>query len=121
MEFLSTKRPIVECSIGGKPANFLLDTGASVAFIDRTFINEYALTEGKKYHGSVVGAGGTMRSVRYCHSLVDLPNGKQAAQFLLADISAVRESIKEETGINIVGIISWPQMKMAGIKLKGGE
>lgn len=117
MEFLSTKRPIVECTIGGKPAAFLLDTGASVAFIDREFVNEYALSEGKKYHGSVVGAGGEMRGVRYCNSFVDLPNGKQVAQFLLADISGVRESIKAETGIDIVGIISWPQMQFAGITL----
>lgn len=117
MEFLSNKRPIIECHIGGKPANFLLDTGASVAFIDRVFINVYALSEGKKYHGAIVGAGGEMRGVKYCNSFVDLPNGKQAAQFLLADISAVRESIKEETGIDIVGIISWPQMQFSGITL----
>lgn len=117
MQFLTTKRPIVECTINGKAANFLLDTGASVAFIDREFINAYALAEGKKYHGKVVGAGGEMRGVRYCPSFVTLPNGKDVAQFLLADISAVRASIKEETGIEIVGIISWPQMKFAGLTL----
>jgi hypothetical protein len=117
MEFLSDKRPIIECKIGGKPAAFLLDTGASVAFIDREFINEYALAEGKRYHGSIVGAGGEMRGVRYCNSFVTLPNGKDVAQFLLADISNVRESIEAETGIDIVGIISWPQMKMVGITL----
>lgn len=118
MEFLSNKRPIIECRIGGKPAAFLLDTGASVAFIDREFINAYALSEGKKYHGSIVGAGGEMRGVRYCNSFVTLPNGKDVAQFLLADISAVRASIKEETGIDIVGIISYPQMKFVGITLE---
>ena len=117
MKFISTKRPIVECTIGGKPAAFLLDTGASVAFIDRGFINEYALAEGKKYHGKVMGAGGEMRGVRYCNSFVTLPNGREVAQFLLADISAVRASIKEETGIDIVGIISWPQMSFAGITI----
>ena len=117
MDFLSTKRPIVECTIGGKPAAFLLDTGASVAFIDRVFVNEYALVEGKRYHGSIVGAGGKMGGTRYCNSLVDLPNGKTIGQFLLADISAVRESIKAEAGIDIVGIISWPQMLFAGITL----
>lgn len=118
MKFISTKRPIIECTIGGKPAAFLLDTGAAVAFIDREYINTYALTEGKKYLGKIVGAGGEMRGVRYCPSFVTLPNGKDVAQFLLADISAVRASIKEETGIEIVGIISWPQMKFCGITLK---
>ena len=115
--FLSTKRPIVECTIKGKVANFLLDTGAAVAFIDREFVGEYGIEQGKKYHGKVVGAGGEMRGVHFCPSFVTLPNGKDVAQFLLADISAVRASIKAETGIDIVGIISWPQMKMAGITL----
>ncbi len=117
MQFLTTKRPIVECTIGGKPAAFLLDTGAAVAFIDREFIGEYGIEQGKKYHGTLVGVGGAMRGVRYCNTFVTLPNGKDVAQFLLADISAVRASIKEETGIEIVGIISWSQMKMAGITL----
>lgn len=35
----------------------------------------------------------------------------------LTDISAVRESIEKETGIEIVGIISWPQMSFAGITI----
>ena len=117
MRFLTDKRPIVECYIGGKPANFLLDTGASVAFIDREFIREYGIEQGKKYHGTLVGVGGAMRGVRYCNTFVTLPNGREVAQFLLADISAVRASIKEETGIEIVGIISWPQMKFAGITI----
>lgn len=117
MQFLTTKRPIVECAINGKVANFLLDTGASVAFIDREFIGEYGIEQGKKYNGTLVGVGGAMRGVRYCNTFVTLPNGREVAQFLLADISAVRASIKEETGIDIVGIISWPQMSFVGITI----
>lgn len=118
MRFLTDKRPIVECYIGGAPANFLLDTGACVGLIDRDFINRYALTAGKRYQGKIIGAGGAMNGVRHCDSFVTLPNGVDVAQFLLTDISAVRESIEEETGIEIVGIISWPQILFAGIKLK---
>lgn len=117
MQFISTKRPIVECTIGGKPAAFLLDTGAAVAFIDREFIGEYGIEQGKKYNGTLVGVGGAMRGVRYCNTFVTLPNGKEVAQFLLADISAVRASIKEGTVIDIVGIVSYPQMKFGGIIL----
>ena len=117
MQFLSDQRPIVECHINGKPAAFLLDTGACVAFIDREFVREYGLEEGKRYHGTIIGAGGAMKGTRYCNSFVTLPNGTEVAQFLLADISAIRASIKEDSGVDIVGIISWPQMKFAGIML----
>lgn len=118
MKLLSNKRPIIECKIGGKPAAFLLDTGAAVAFIDRAFVRDYLLIEGKRYHGKIIGAGGAVNGVKYCNSFVELPNGKQIAQFLLADISNIRESIKQDTGINIVGIISYPQMVFAGINLE---
>lgn len=117
MIFLSNKRPIIECKIGSKSAAFLLDTGASVAFIDYDYINEYNLIKGKKYNGTIIGAGGTLGKVHYCNSLVTLPNGKEIGQFLLSDISGVINSIKKETGINIIGIISWPQMKFSGITL----
>lgn len=117
MQFLTTKRPIVECTINGKVANFLLDTGACVAFIDREYIYEYGIEQGKKYNGTLVGVGGAMRGVRYCNTLVTLPNGKEVAQFFLADISGIRASIKAETGIDIVGIISWPQMQFVGITI----
>ena len=118
MNFLTNKRPIIECHIGGKPAAFLLDTGASIAFIDPSYIREYKLIKGKKYHGTVIGAGGSLKDIYYCDSLVDLPNGKIIGQFLLSNISEVINSIKQETGITIVGIISWPQMKFGGVELK---
>jgi hypothetical protein len=64
----------------------------------------------------VVGAGGEMRNVRYCNTFVHIEN-KVIPQFLLADISGVVASIKKETGIEILGIISLPQCKMCGISL----
>jgi hypothetical protein len=49
--------------------------------------------------------------------IADSRFGIEVAQFLLADISGIRASIKEETGIDIVGIVSYPQMQFAGITL----
>ena len=114
---LSKKRLILTCKINGKDANFLLDTGASAALIDNNRINEYNIVKGKKYNGTIIGAGGALRGVRYCDSFIDLPNGKQIAQFLLTDLSSVCESIKRQTDVDIVGIISLPQMQFAGITL----
>jgi hypothetical protein len=78
--------------------------------------NKYDLEVGKRFHGSVVGAGGEMRNVRYCNTFVNIGN-KVIPQFLLADISDVVESIKRETGVKILGIISLPQMKVANLSL----
>ena len=107
----SEKRLIVECTVGGKKGNFLIDTGASIALIAEDRVKKYGLAKGRRYPGTIVGAGGEMRGVYYCNTFVNL-EGKDIPQFLIADISAVRRSIERETGIEILGFISLPQMKL---------
>lgn len=120
MQSLSKKRLIVEATVNGYTAPFLIDTGATVGLIDRTRINEFRINQGPKYNGTLVGAGGKMRGVRYCYSLAVLTDGdksKSIGQFLLADIDAIVESIEAQTGIRILGIISLPQMQVAGVNI----
>lgn len=113
---LSDKRLIIEAEVNDKPAYFLLDSGASVALIDKDRKKEYGLKEGRRFEGTIIGAGGEMRNVRHCDTFVHF-GGKVIPQFLLADISGVVRSIKKETGIEILGIISLPQMSMIGLNL----
>lgn len=112
----SEKRLIVEGKVNGKAAFFLLDSGASVGLVDDNQRSDYGLVKGRRYNGTLVGAGGEMRNVRHCDTFVEF-HGKKIPQFLLADISGVVESIKRETGIEILGIISLPQMGMIGLNL----
>ena len=113
---ISDKRLIIEAEVNGKSAFFLLDSGASIALIDEDKKKEYDLKVGRKYSGTIVGAGGTMRNVRHCDTFVYF-EGKPITQFLLADISNVVDSIKRETGVEILGIISLPQMAQIGMNL----
>lgn len=120
MQSLSEKRLIVTATINGYEAPFLVDTGATVGLIDRNRVNEFRINQGPKYNGTLVGAGGKLRDVRYCYTLAVLEDGekqKPIGQFLLADIDDVVESIEAQTGIRILGIISLPQMKAAGVRI----
>lgn len=116
----STKRLIIEGIVNGKTANFLIDTGASVGLIDDTQVKKYGLSIGKMFNGTLVGAGGEMRNVRYCNTFANV-GGKDIPQFLLADIDGVVDSIKRETGIEILGIISLPQMKIIGMNIDAND
>lgn len=116
----SEKRLIVEGIVNDKAANFLIDTGASVGIIDYDQRKHYDLAVGRRYNGTIVGAGGEMRNVRHCDTFLYIKD-KAVPQFLLADISGVVESIRRETGIEILGIISLPQMKMVGIQLDAND
>lgn len=117
---LSEKRLIVECTVNGRKANFLIDTGASVALIASDKVRKYGLAKGRRYPGTIVGAGGEMDGVYYCNTFAEL-EGRDIPQFLIADISGVRSSIERETGIEILGIISLPQMKIAGIRIDAND
>lgn len=112
----SDKRLIIEGIVNDKKANFLIDTGASIALIDKSKAKKYKLVSGREYNGTIIGAGGELRNLRVCDTFVKIQH-KTISQFILADIESIVESVKRETGIEILGIISLPQMKFAGINI----
>lgn len=116
----STKRLIIEGIVNGKSANFLIDTWASVGLIDDTQVKKYGLLVGKRFNGTLVGAGGEMCNINHCNTFVEV-GGKSIPQFLIADIEGVVKSIERETGIKILGIISLPQMKMVGMNVDSND
>ena len=113
---LSEKRLIVEGKVNNKTANFLIDTGACVGLINEDKVKEYGLLRGRTYGGKLIGVGGEMDDVRHCNTFVCIGD-REIPQFLLADISDVVKSIRRETGIEILGIISLSQCKLANITL----
>lgn len=113
---LSEKRLIVEGKVNNKTANFLIDTGACIGLIDEDKVKEYGLLRGKRYSGKLIGVGGEMDNVRHCDTFVHIED-RVIPQFLLADIGDIVKSIKRETGVEILGIISLPQMKLVGMNI----
>ena len=116
----SNKRLIIEVKVNDKTAYMLIDTGASVGFMDSKQRKDYGLIVGKDYPGTVVGAGGEIYNIKYCNTIVTFEN-KTIPQFLLADLSNVVKSIKKETGLEILGIISLSQMKIAGLGIDAND
>lgn len=114
------KRLIVEVKVNGKSAYMLIDTGASAGMIDVNQVDDFDVVVGNKYCGSIVGAGGEMQDVRYTHTMAEF-EGKKIPQFLLADIGNIVRSIKRETGIEILGIISLRQMKIVGLGIDAND
>lgn len=117
---LSDKRLIIEAEVNGKKGFFLIDTGASVGLIADDKVKKFDIVRGRKYPGSLVGAGGEMEDVYYCNTLVRF-GGKDIPQFLITDISGVRNSIERETGIEILGIIGLSQMKIIGLQVDAND
>lgn len=117
---LSDNRLIIEAEVNGKKGFFLIDTGASVGLIAEDKVKKFDIVRGRKYPGSLIGAGGEMEDVYYCNTLVRF-GGKDIPQFLITDISGVRNSIERETGIEILGIIGLSQMKIASMQVDAND
>jgi predicted aspartyl protease len=116
LKSLSSKRILIEGTVNGKKAIFLIDTGATVSLIDKNKTKTFGLVRGNRYNGKLIGAGGDIETTYVCNTFVDI-HGKTIAQFLLSDISNIVDSIRRETGYEILGIIGLPQLSFAGIQL----
>lgn len=116
----SSKRLIVDCKVSGKTASFLIDTGASIALIDKNQAKKFDLKSTRRYNGTIVGAGGTIDNPKICNTVVCFEN-KPMTQFLIVDIENIVDSVERETGIKILGIISLPQMKINGIQIDAND
>lgn len=108
---MSDKRLIVPMTVNGRELNFLVDTGASVGLISKRI---KGLKKGRRYD-NVIGAGGKLETY-ICDTFATLV-GKTFSQFLIADIDNIIASIRHETGVEIAGIISLPQMRLYGVEI----
>ena len=116
MKLISVQRPIIQGKVGDKEAYFLLDTGSNLAVLDSSQTKEYQLQWDKQFPGNVIGLTGNSIPTYYCTSIVTIGD-KILDGFILSDLSSIRNSIQRETDINILGIISYPQMKKLEIVL----
>ena len=109
-------RLIIEAEMNGNNGCFLVDTGASVGLISKRIEKDFKLKKGRKYGGTLIGAGGEIKNVFHCDTPANF-KGRIIPQFLFADIDNVIKSIRRETGVEIVGIISLPQMSIIGMNI----
>lgn len=113
---VSDKRIIVPGTVNGREYYFLVDTGASIALISEKV---RGLDIGKRFCGSIEGAGGSIKA-RICNTFVKI-GGKDFSQFLATNLDNLIASIAEETNVEIAGIIALPQMKFYGVEIDTAE
>lgn len=98
--------PIVEGTLNGKRAFFLLDTGASVSILDLKSSTNYNVKIGNIEDIGIGGYGGVTSDVNNL-SNVNLMLGTERMKddFSGKDIQYLVQAIRKNTGYTIVGII----------------
>lgn len=112
------KVPIVEVTLNGKTAYFVLDSGSDVSLLDSAEANDYGFFFQKRATRSIVGASGGNQSL-YQATGVNLQIDRQPLQtaFYATDLSPVIESLSNSTGIAISGIIGMDLMRKYGFEI----
>lgn len=100
------KIPLVEGTLNGRKALFILDTGATISIIDINQIKEYNIQNTGTSEGTVVGYGGT-DDMTYDLKNVDVKVGKIdfMVSFQGKNIANIVRVIKKYNNRQIVGII----------------
>lgn len=114
---LSDSRPLVEVEINGRPAVMLIDTGSRYGIIDEGQLMDYGLEKRKLMERSVIGVGKKEKPACHISNFFIDVHGVRLHQFIAVDISNIVESIQEDTGYTIVGIIGYDQIVSSEMKI----
>jgi hypothetical protein len=119
VEIISMEKvPIVSCTINGKTAFFILDSGSDVSSLQHSEAEYFQFDCKKRAHKSITGASGGKQPL-YEVSQVDLHIGQQSlqTQFYATDLSAIAKSLFLSVGFEISGIIGMDLMKKYGFEI----
>lgn len=109
---LLTDFPILTFNNNGKKLRFLLDTGSNRNIIDKRMIPYLMITDSSSAHGmdSAEGLGGTADFSGTYLICFNYDSLKFRAVFMAMDGCAGFDKIKEESGVEVNGILGAPFM-----------
>ena len=109
----SYDRPIIEATVNGNDCYLLIDTGSSINIIDFAQLEGLGVRRRFKMGDAVSIAGGTI--LWQIFQVPVIVKSRNVTQFIASDLTAVRESILQSTGIKISGILGTPAIKELGM------
>lgn len=102
--FELTDLPVVTLYQGEKKFNFLLDTGSNNSIIDGNILNQIEHTKCEE-KSSVYGMEGNKQEVSICEIELSYKDMHYRYAYLVCDMKNAFDSIKQDTGVNLHGII----------------
>lgn len=109
----SYDRPIIEATINGNDCYLLIDTGSSLNIVDFSQLDDLGIKRRFKIGDVMCIAGGSV--LWQIFQVPTTVKGRQVNQFISSDLTVIRESILQSTGIKIAGILGTPAIKELGM------
>lgn len=106
IDLLNTQSPIIEGTINGKKAYFLVDTGSTITVLDLSQKKDYSFRPYRRLNKKLVGYGGKYVGL-WSVLDVDMRIGKRfvSTPFLGISLVQLKEYLHKKTGYKISGII----------------
>ena len=105
----SYDRPIIEATINGNDCYLLIDTGSSLNVIDFSQLDDLGIKRRFKIGDALSIAGGSV--LWQIFQVPIIVKNRTVNQFISSDLTVIRESILQSTGIKISGILGTPAIK----------
>lgn len=96
--------PVVTFMNGDKKLNFLLDTGSNVSYINNSVLSSLVHEKTDK-EMNTMGIDGNKVSNQFCRMSVAYKNQVFEEEFSIADLEEAFSVIKQESGVQIHGIL----------------
>lgn len=97
--------PIVTLFNNGKAFNFVVDTGANYSVINAEYLKLFDAKIIKGITGKVYGIDGNLQDVYYARIQLSQHTDNFVEEFQIFDIQSMCDNLKEENGVEIVGIL----------------
>jgi hypothetical protein len=103
---LVTGHQLVNGTLNGKPATFVLDTGANVSVIHQPYAADFGLTPQRGVTGAAVGLGGGMKATRASVETLQIADVQiRQRHLMIADLSQLESILGRLTRSPIHGIV----------------
>ena len=99
-----TDLPVITLYQGEKKFNFILDTGSTHSVINRDVLKQLEYNE-RPGHGELVGMEGNPVKTSVCDITFSYKDIQFSYTYMVNDLSAVFETIKRNSGVNLHGVI----------------
>lgn len=109
---LLTGHHLVEAQLNGKPASFVLDTGANRTVLHAPFASEFGLTGSAAGRGGAIGVGGSVQASQApirSMTIGDIPIRR--SRIMMTDLGQVTRLLSPISGTRVYGIIGQDILK----------
>lgn len=96
--------PVITFYNGDRKINFLLDTGSNISYLNKSVVSSLVV-ESTGEESNIIGIEGNKVNCKICKMIIKRKNQEFKEEFSIADLDKAFRIVKEESGVQIHGIL----------------